>query len=87
MREKNVNVNLGGSWLGLLGIIFVVLKLVGVAPIGDWSWWLVLLPFYVGLAIVFGAVALVGVVAAFMYLLGAFLDMFDKNKNKNKRRF
>ncbi len=31
-----------------LGLTFVVLKLVGVI---HWSWWLVLLPFYGGLAV------------------------------------
>ena len=31
------------SILGLLGVAFVVLKLVGVI---NWSWWLVTLPFY-----------------------------------------
>jgi len=36
------------SILGLLGVAIVVLKLVGVI---DWSWWLVLLPFYGGLAL------------------------------------
>lgn len=39
----------GTSILGLLGIAFVVLKLVGVI---DWSWWLVTLPFWGGLALV-----------------------------------
>ena len=29
--------------LGLLGVAFIVLKLVGVI---DWSWWWVTLPFY-----------------------------------------
>lgn len=38
----------GMSFLSVLGLIFIVLKLVGVI---DWSWWLVLLPFYGGLAI------------------------------------
>jgi hypothetical protein len=34
----------GGIGLfGVLGIVFVVLKLIGVI---EWSWWLVLLPFY-----------------------------------------
>ena len=32
--------------LGVLGVVFVTLKLVGTI---DWSWWLVLLPFYGGL--------------------------------------
>jgi hypothetical protein len=34
--------------LGVLGVIFIVLKLVGVI---FWSWWLVLLPFYGGFLI------------------------------------
>lgn len=33
----------------VLGIVFIVLKLVGVI---DWSWWLVLLPLYGPLVIV-----------------------------------
>ena len=35
--------------VGLLGVLFVALKLLGYIT---WSWWLVLLPFYAGLAIV-----------------------------------
>ena len=50
---------------GLLGVVFVTLKLCGVI---NWSWWLVTLPFWGGLALmlaflllglfVFGAIAL-----------------------------
>lgn len=35
--------------IGLLGILFVAFKLLGYIT---WSWWLVLLPFYGGLAVV-----------------------------------
>jgi hypothetical protein len=38
----------GIGLLGLLGIILVIAKLAGVI---SWSWWLVLLPFYFGLAV------------------------------------
>jgi hypothetical protein len=41
----------GTSILGLLGIAFVVLKLVGVI---DWSWWLVTLPFWGGFVLILG---------------------------------
>lgn len=34
--------------VGLLGVAFVVLKLCGVI---NWSWWLVTLPFWAGLAL------------------------------------
>ena len=37
----------GVGLFGVLGIVFTVLKLTGVI---SWSWWLVLLPFYGGLA-------------------------------------
>lgn len=33
---------------GILGIIFIVLKLIGTIT---WSWWLVLLPFYGGFVV------------------------------------
>lgn len=42
--------------LGIIGLIFVVLKLTKAI---EWSWWLVLLPFYIGLVIKYGFLALV----------------------------
>ena len=47
---------------GALGVVFVTLKLVGVI---DWAWWLVLLPFYFGLAFW----ALVFIFACFYYAI------------------
>ncbi len=38
----------GISGLGLLGIVFVVLKLIGTIT---WSWWLVTLPFWGGIVL------------------------------------
>lgn len=52
----------GIGLFGVLGIVFTVLKLVGVI---NWSWWLVLLPFYGGLAIL-GIVLII--VALIMYI-------------------
>ena len=40
--------------LGILGIIFVVMKLMSYGAVASWSWWLVLLPFYLPLVILFG---------------------------------
>lgn len=37
------------SAVGLLGVCLVVMKIVGLI---DWSWWLVTLPFWGGLAVV-----------------------------------
>lgn len=46
MRKQQGSAGIG--FLGLLGILFIGLKLTAVI---DWSWWLVLLPLYGGLAI------------------------------------
>lgn len=37
----------GIGCLTVLGIIFVVLKLLSVPPVATWSWWMVLSPFIV----------------------------------------
>lgn len=49
MSEKSVSYNGGVGVAGLLGVVFVTLKLLGII---DWSWWWVTLPFWGGLAIV-----------------------------------
>jgi small Trp-rich protein len=40
-------------WLVAIGVLTVLLKLLDVAPVAQWSWWLVLIPF--GLAVVWWA--------------------------------
>lgn len=51
------NDNYGVGFLGLLGLLFIGLKLAGIIT---WSWWLVLLPLYIYWAI------------AFVIMIGAF---------------
>jgi len=41
--------NGGIGVVGLLGVVFVTLKLLGII---DWSWWLVTLPFWGGFVLV-----------------------------------
>ncbi len=57
--SKEVNHSGGIGVLGLLGVLFVGLKLGGVI---DWSWWWVTAPFWGGIALVL-AVAIVGILA------------------------
>lgn len=54
------------SLLGVLGLIFIVLKLCAVI---DWSWWLVLLPFYGGFVLWLAFVLTIG---------GAFLGLSSR---------
>jgi hypothetical protein len=58
----------GLGLLSVLGIIFVVLKLVGVI---DWSWWLVLLPFYGGFVLFLAAAVIVLLVGAIVKFSGS----------------
>ena len=53
----------GIGLFGVLGIVFTVLKLTGVI---SWSWWLVLLPFYGGLAVL-GIILII--IALGMYII------------------
>lgn len=58
----------GIGFFGLLGLIFITLKLTDVI---DWSWWLVLMPLYWGAAL--GVIFVVSIIAA--YLLLALFDV------------
>jgi len=53
---------------GILGLIFVTLKLAGIGTVATWSWWLVTLPFYgpvvVALGLVLVAAIFAGIAAA-----------------------
>lgn len=50
----------GLSILGILGIVFIVLKLTNVI---DWSWWLVTLPLWGGLALILAIIVIIGFIA------------------------
>lgn len=52
------------SIVGLLGVLFVGLKLGGVI---DWSWWLITLPFWGGLVLL-ASLFLIGFVAGLVVL-------------------
>ncbi|AFC21416.1 hypothetical protein [Staphylococcus haemolyticus] len=49
------------GFMALLALVFITLKLCGVIA---WSWWLVLLPLYFGIAFIIGVIVL--------FILGVF---------------
>lgn len=64
MKNSNSSTSGGLSVLSVLGIVFVTLKLCDVI---DWSWWYVLMPFYLPIAIailILGICILIQVVAS-----------------------
>lgn len=60
MATTNTSSNSGIGVAGLLGVAFIVLKLIGVI---DWSWWWVLAPFWIPVAIFLVAIVIIGAVA------------------------
>lgn len=62
MSNSNSSSSSGIGVLGLLGVSFVILKLIGVIT---WSWWWVTLPFW-------GGFALVAIVAVVWVLFNAY---------------
>ena len=62
--------------MAVLGIIFVLAKIFEVGPIADWSWWLVLLPFYLGFAILVIAGGLALITASVVLGVREFLSKF-----------
>jgi len=84
MRQENVKVvSRGWRPLSIIGILFVVLKLVGEhfhTPVADWSWWWVTCPFWLMPAIGLG-IAFVGFVVGFVCIvLAALLDNHGKTR-------
>jgi len=65
--RSNAGTGGGVGVLGLLGVLFVALKLLGVIT---WSWWWVLLPFWGGLAIVLAVL----IVFLVIWGIGTLLD-------------
>lgn len=62
MSEAKTTVNTNSiGFFGLLTLIFITLKLTGYI---DWSWWLVLLPLFIPVIIIFAILAI-------MFSLGA----------------
>lgn len=80
-ETKTVNATGGISFIGLLQIVFITLKLCKVI---DWSWWWVMAPFELWLII---GVLLISV-GIFMVMTVKILDMIQKRirrKNQNSK--
>ena len=69
MDEKKTVTNGGVSGATLLGIAFIVLKLVGVI---DWSWWWVLAPFWIPIALAVGILAIWGIFVVIGIIMSKF---------------
>jgi hypothetical protein len=64
---SEINGTCGSNILGLLGVVFVILKLIGVIT---WSWWWVLCPFWGPLALGIGVFVIISIAAIILTILG-----------------
>lgn len=58
-KSTNISTNGGIGFLGALTILFIALKLTHII---DWSWWWVLSPIWIPVAVVLGIIAVVAIV-------------------------
>ena len=74
-ESKNVTFrifNLG--FFGLLGLIFITLKLAEIGQVASWSWWLVLAPIYGPPALIIAFFAVLAVFFLVAALVAAIMD-------------
>lgn len=78
MRDRNINVSSSSSsgigFVGLLTIVFIVLKLLGKIT---WSWWWVLSPLWISAAFV--------ILIILGFLLWAFISVLNDEKKQRKK--
>lgn len=65
-KSTNISTNGGTGFLGALTILFIALKLTNVI---DWSWWWVLAPLWIPVAVVLGIVVIVAIVVLIVKLI------------------
>ena len=65
--NNKTEVRVGGEagFLGLLGVVLVTLKLLGITAVASWSWWWVTAPFWGGSAIALCVLLVIALVAIF----------------------
>lgn len=82
MREErsSVNVSVASGLIPLLGFVLVILKAAGVQPVADWSWWIVTMPFWLGLSVTLAFLALFLLGAAIVASIGLWLQKREEKK-------
>jgi hypothetical protein len=74
MSSSSSSSSTGISGLGLLGVVFVTLKLLGKTEVASWSWLWVTAPFWAGIALLL-SIFVIGYAIAGAILL---IDYFKK---------
>jgi hypothetical protein len=68
-NKTNASMGCLDAILALLQVVFIVLKLVPGTPIYFWSWWLVLVPLWIGIAFVVAIFLIALLIAVVAWLI------------------
>lgn len=63
MSDKSSSGSGGIGFFGLLGIVFITLKLAGITEVATWSWWWVTAPLWGGFVLTIIAVVILSAIA------------------------
>lgn len=92
MTNSNTHTVIARTNTWVAGLIFIVLLILKVNPGGkldsdveNWSWWLVTLPLWGGVALFFGIAALLVLVGGSLVGLGKLIDKFSRKRANNLR--
>lgn len=72
-KNKNTILGSGLTFMQVLFLVFLVLKLTGTTVVANWSWWWVTAPLWGGFAIIFVVWALVMIIIGVVALFNKFL--------------
>jgi len=80
--------NINISWFRLVGVILVFAKVFEIGTVATWSWWLVLLPFYIGFVIVLcvlSIIAAVLMIGGLVFGAHTLWEMYSSYKRRKAR--
>lgn len=85
MSEKSSASSSGIGVFGLLGIIFVTLKLLGITEVASWSWWYVTLPFWGGIGLVLSIMAIFLIGSLLVVGIATAVESYDSYKHRTRK--
>ena len=70
-ENKKITVGCGGVSFNFIGVIFIILKLTNTV---DWSWFWVLCPFWIGIALVITIFLIMGIGALLVFVAALIVE-------------
>lgn len=85
MSKKSSTSSSGIGVFGLLGVVFVTLKLLGITEVSNWSWWWVTLPFWGGIGFVLAIMATIVIGSLIVVAAATAIESYDSYKRRTRK--